>query len=44
MSIARLDREVSSPELTRWLAWYRVRDAAKSGKLDELRHEVVGDR
>jgi hypothetical protein len=26
---------MSSPEFTEWLAWYRIYDAAKAGKLDE---------
>lgn len=40
MTVARLDREMSSQEQTKWLAWFRVYDAAQAGKLDELRHEV----
>ncbi len=34
MSVARLDREVSSPELTRWKVYYEILDKAKAGKMN----------
>lgn len=44
MTVARLGREMTSAEFTRWAEYYRIEDAAKAGKLEELEHRREAER
>jgi hypothetical protein len=39
MTVARLDRELGSPELTRWKVYYQMLDDAKAGRVRDRRDD-----
>jgi hypothetical protein len=43
LTVARLDREMSSQEFTDWVAYYRKLDRMKSGKQDDGEGHERGD-
>lgn len=44
MTVEEIGRRMSSREFTRWREFYRLEDAAKAGKLDELEHSLEARR